>query len=465
MTAVDDIANRAERHALAASLNLPSPLRDYQWAGVSFLARSESALLADEMGLGKTVQAAIALRLALREDRADRALVIAPASLVRNWSRELEHWAPELVVRELEGDARNRAALFALPVQVLIGSYEQIRADGLQYASETDFSIVLLDEAQRIKNAESTTALACRLLTRRRAWALSGTPLENSPRDLEALFLFLRPGLITRHMGRREVHTRIAPHLLRRRKSEVLPELPPIIIQDVNLSLTPCQRSLYDELWFGRYEALQSGGADSANLLSLFTKLKQLCNFDPESGDSIKLDYLLTLLQETSAKREKIIVFSQYVSTLKWISKRLSVPHDLFTGENSMDEKSAAIRRFEEEPGPRALLVSIKAGGVGLNLQAATHVLLFDRWWNPAVEAQAIQRAHRFGRTIPLHVHRLIIDDSVEERIATILAEKEALFELYVNEAESTANRYPTRADLLRILGIAEQPVFPPVTS
>ncbi|MGC4116786.1 MAG: DEAD/DEAH box helicase [Myxococcales bacterium] len=383
MTAADDIANEADRLALAATLELPAPLRDYQWAGVNFLARSESALLADEMGLGKTVQTAVAMRVALREESAGRALIVAPASLVRNWRLELDRWAPELVVRELEGDAENREALYTLPIQVLIGSYEQIRTDAMQRVLEARFDLVVLDEAQRIKNGNASTSFACRLLPRRRAWALSGTPLENSPRDIESLFEFLRPGLVTPQMGRKTIHERIAPYLLRRRKSEVLQELPPILIQDVKLSLSPRQRAVYDDLWLGRREAFEEAGHSGACLLSLFTRLKQLCNFDEDSGESVKLDYLTTLLEETSAESGKVLVFSQYVSTLRWLSQRLGLPHDLYTGELSADEKVRAAHRFECEPGPRMLLVSIKAGGVGLNLQAANQVVLFESLVEP----------------------------------------------------------------------------------
>lgn len=440
---------------LGERLPTPVPLRTYQWAGVKFLAESPCALLADEMGLGKTVQTAVALRAALDQPGSGRALVVAPASLILNWVGELAKWAPNLAVRQVTGVARDRAALYQLPIRVLVASYEQIRIDGLQRASEVDFDVVILDEAQRIKNPEATTALACRLLRRRRSWALTGTPLENSVRDIEGVFRFLKPGLLGRGLRRTELHRRIAPYLLRRTKQEVLPELPPIILQDIELELPPGQRAAYEDVWISRQEFFDENGGDAASLLSLFTRLKQICNFEPTSGDSVKLDYLRNLLDDTQASGEKILIFSQYVATLKWLSGHFgALQHGLFTGEMNQADRDAAVRLFETGPGPRALLVSIRAGGVGLNLQAAGHVVLFDRWWNPAVEAQAIQRAHRFGRTLPLHVHRLVVRDSIEERIAAILTTKEELFDQYVNEAESTANRFPTAADLMRILDI-----------
>jgi SNF2 family DNA or RNA helicase len=165
-------------------LAVPAPLRGYQWDGVNFLLSNESALLADEMGLGKTVQTAIALRLALRQPDYNRALIIAPASLRMNWEREMRHWAPELAVRRVLGSARDRAATYLLPIPVLITSYEQVRIDGHSIDSSVHFDIVILDEAQRIKNAGSGASLGCKLLPRTKSWALTGTPVENTTDDL-----------------------------------------------------------------------------------------------------------------------------------------------------------------------------------------------------------------------------------------------------------------------------------------
>ena len=171
-------------------------LRPYQQEGVSFLFRNSAALLADEMGLGKTIQAIIALRFLLRKPNIDRALIVVPASLGLNWQRELERWAPELVVRRLIGSQTNRLAYYELPIAVLIATYEQISVDALDRVPDGTFDIVILDEAQRIKNYAARTAFACRLLPRSIAWALTGTPIENSRSDLESIFAFLRPGLV-----------------------------------------------------------------------------------------------------------------------------------------------------------------------------------------------------------------------------------------------------------------------------
>jgi len=447
-----------EHQILSAELWLPSTLRPYQWEGVDFLLRNDAALLADEMGLGKTVQTIIALRILLRNSISKRALVICPNALAYNWQREFATWAPNLPTRRLMGTAEDRLATYQLPVQVLIATYEQIRADALDMGADIHFGVVILDEVQRIKNRHSQSALACRLLRHSRAWVLTGTPLENSLEDLVSIFIFLSPGLVDSGMPPCEVHHRIGQHFLRRRKKDVLNEIPPIIVQDMLLELTGAQEAAYTDLWLSRHAQARRDGipASDGAMLALITRLKQLCNYDATSGDSAKLEALSVLLEECSGPEDKVIIFSQYVQTLRFISKHLYFfPHDIYTGEQSKEEKERVLARFRRQPGPRALLMSLRAGGVGLNIQEASTVVLFDRWWNPAVEDQAIQRAHRFGRDRPLHVVRFLVADTIEERIETILKEKRSAFERYVESAENAPSRPFAREDLRRILELS----------
>lgn len=433
-------------------------LRPYQREGVSFLFRRSAALLADEMGLGKTVQAISALRLLLRRSDLNRALIVVPASLALNWQRELERWAPELVVRRLHGSQSDRIAYYQLPIAVLIGTYEQISTDALDRIPEKSFDIAILDEAQRIKNHSSRTALACRLLPRKFAWALTGTPIENSRSDIESIFAFLRPGLLQATYGKSKTLEAISPHFLRRRKADVGSDLPPIIVQDMSLELNDSQRIAYDSLWEAGTDDLRRGPrpVPAPVLLALITKLKQICNFVPANGDSCKLDTLQILLESSAAAGTKVLVFSQYVETLKWLSSKIdTIPTSLYLGEQSPAERDDVLTSFDRSNGSRVLLASLKAGGVGLNIPSADLVVLFDRWWNPAVEAQAISRAHRLGRLTPLHVVRFLVQDSIEERIDSILVAKQQLFDEYVESVEAGDTPMLTRNDLIHALGIS----------
>ena len=409
------------------------------------------------MGLGKTVQAVIAMALLLDErNEVDRVLVVAPASLTLNWMAELSFWAPEVPARRLAGGADDRAAFYMLPIPVLVGSYEQLRVDGLDRIPRDAFDLVVLDEAQRIKERDSVTSLACRLLPRSRSWALSATPLENRLEDITTILGFLDPAFGTdRH--RRDVARRLEVSMLRRRKRDVRRELPPVILQDIQLDLGAEQRRRYDALWNTRGSYVSRREQDVATaMLGLITRLKVICNRDEESGTSTKLEALETVV-ESAGESARIIVFSQFVKTLEWISERLAIPHELLVGSMDMRAREAAMDRFRSGTTPRLLLVSLRAGGLGLNLGEGTHVVLFDRWWNPAVEDQAVYRAHRFNREEPLHVVRFVVRDSIEERIASILAEKVELFDDVVERPQERGAGFG-RADLERILGVTNGP-------
>lgn len=445
------------RHVAEHELGVVAKLHDYQWEGVAFLCNSTSALLADDMGLGKTVQTVVALSVLLRRDpRVSRALVVAPAALVPNWSSEFRTWSPSISVGCLGGDLRDREALYLLPLPVLVASYEQIRTDSLDHIPSGTFDVVVLDEAQRIKNRRALTALACKLLPRQRSWALSATPLENSEDDIRSILEFVDPGGGSRSGN--SISRDLARVMLRRRKADVRSDLPPVILQDLPLQLNAEQRSAYDELWRRRVPLIQETMASQeigAALLGLMTRLKVVCNFHGASGTSSKHDALACLI-ESAGGSARILVFSQFVETLEWLSGKLSVPHEMVTGSMPIDSRQSAIRRFRTGASPRALLISLLAGGVGLNLGEASHVVLFDRWWNPSTEIQAIYRAHRFSRLDPLHVVRFRVMDSIEEHIQSILDRKAELFDRIVDSADAVESRL-TREQLLRILDVSPE--------
>jgi SNF2 family DNA or RNA helicase len=434
-----------------SALNLPAPLRDYQWQGVRFLMERDSALLADDMGLGKTVQVAVALSLAMRNPEINRALVVVPASLRLNWEREIHRWAPDLGCRRVYGTMDDRIACYRLPFHVLVASYDQVRSDVHIINRESNIDLVVLDEAQRIRNGSSGVAVACRTLSRKRSWALTGTPLENNVADLLSVFRFVRSGLLHSGLTRSELHERLAPWFLRRLKTDVFEQLPPILDQEIPMELGETQRLRYDQLWNNRRSVPEG------QLLALLTRLKQVCNSDPETGESCKLDALRAVLDGFHGPHDKAIVFSQYVETLEWIQRELKkekLRTDFFHGGLSDTHKDEVLRSFRNETGPRVLLMSLTAGATGLNLQEANMVVFFDRWWNPAVEEQALHRAYRFGRDRPLHVLRFCVVDTVEERIQEVLHEKKALFHEYIEGAESAEVDPLTGSDLRKVLGL-----------
>ena len=292
------------------------------------------------------------------------------------------------------------------------------------------------------------------------AWALSATPLENDENDIVSILRFLDPS-VGRELSKSYLVKKLESMMLRRRKSSVRAELPPVIFQDLKIELSVPQRTRYDELWVNRAQTISKNSSDgdsSTALLGLITRLKIICNFDAPANASSKLDALKTI-SEGAGNSARILVFSQFVETLRWISDRIELPHDLLTGSMSLAERQIAINRFRTGATPRGLMVSLRAGGVGLNLGEATHVVLFDRWWNPAVEVQAVYRAHRFDREEPLHVIRFLVADSIEERIETILEQKKCLFDEVIESAETATHRF-TKEELMQILELETGDIF-----
>ena len=419
------------------SLTFPFAPFAYQWEGVAFLYPRQTAILADEMGLGKTMQAITALRLLLHAGEVRTVLLICPKPLVTNWQREFHVWAPEIPLLVIEGDQARRRWQWELPdVPVKLANYELLHRDrevleGSQ-GPGTDFDLVILDESQRIKNRLSATSQAASVIRRRRVWAMTGTPIENSPEDLVGIFDFLMPGYLTPAMAPRRMGRAVGDYVLRRTKDQVLTELPPKLFRDAELELAPPQRETYrlaEEEGVLRLTAL-GDSITIQHVFELVLRLKQICNFDPVTGESSKLERLEADLEEVAASGRKALVFSQWVETLQRLRERLQRFGPLeFHGKIPPRRREAVLRQFREDADCRVLLISYGAGGVGLNLQFASYVFLFDRWWNPAIEDQAINRAHRVGTSGPVTVTRFLVVDTIEERIDRILQEKRELFD------------------------------------
>lgn len=416
------------------SLSLPFHPFPYQFAGVAFLFPRYAAVLADEMGLGKTMQAITALRLLLHAGQVRRTLLICPKPLVTNWQREFELWAPEIPLSVIGGNASSRAWKWQLPQTVVtIANYELVQRDQALIARNTDgYDLVVLDEAQRIKNRNGATAEAVRSVSRRRSWALTGTPVENSVEDLVGIFEFVVPGHLSSGMRPSRMARSVKDYVLRRTKDQVLTDLPPKLVRDAVIDLTVSQRQTYrqaEEEGTIRLTAM-GAGVTVTHVFELILRLKQICNFDPVTGESAKADRLIAELEEITASGKKAIIFSQYVATIEELAGRLSRFDPLeYHGKVSNQYREEVLRQFREEQSKRVILISYGAGSVGLNLQNAGYVFLFDRWWNPAVEDQAINRAHRIGVTGPVTVTRFLSQSTIEERINEILIEKRELFD------------------------------------
>ncbi len=420
------------------ALSFPYEPFPYQFEGIAFLYPRHAAVLADEMGLGKTMQAVTAIRLLMRRGEVRRVLLVCPKPLVTNWQREFALWAPEIPAMAVEGDRVRRQWQWALDdVPVRIANYEILHRDeelllaGAGGAAPPPFDLVVLDEAQRIKNRASATARAACALARSRGWALTGTPVENSPEDLVGIFEFLSPGLLSPQMKPRKMGRTVSDYVLRRTKDTVLTDLPPKLFREAQLELTPEQRATYqlaEEEGVLRLAEMEQA-ATIQHVFELVLRLKQICNFDPATGASAKLERLQADLEEVVQSGRKAIVFSQYVRTLETLAANLGSFHPLmYHGKVRSAERDRVIGRFRGDPRCQVLLMSYGAGSVGLNLQFASYVFLFDRWWNPAVEDQAINRAHRIGAAGPVTVSRFVTLATIEERIDRVLEEKRELF-------------------------------------
>ncbi|HYO23616.1 MAG TPA: SNF2-related protein [Lacipirellulaceae bacterium] len=443
----------------AESLSFARQPFPFQLDGVAYLYPRHEAVLADEMGLGKTMQAIIALRLLAHEGRVRRALVVCPKPLVTNWRRELTEWAPELPVTIVEGGQAQRTWMWQHAASgVLVANYESLVRDR-QFVSDAaaPFDLVIVDEAQRIKNNNSATHEAVCAAPRRRSWALTGTPIENSADDLVGIFEFVSPGRLRAQMKPAAIRQAVGDHVLRRTKDQVLTELPPKTLRDLELTLTAEQAEAYRRAEDEGVVRLNHLGGELTirHVIELVLRLKQICNFDPATGASAKLDCLEAELEECAASGRKAIVFSQWVRTIERLRPRLSRFGALeFHGRVPAGRRDGVLQQFRDDRASQVLLMSYGAGSVGLNLQFAGYVFLFDRWWNPAVEDQAVNRAHRIGAAGPVTVTRFLTAGTIEERINAVLQEKRELFSAVFDASLMPGKRGLSRDEIFGLFNL-----------
>jgi hypothetical protein len=443
---------------------LRDQLRDYQKRGVDwlhFLKRAGlGALLADDMGLGKTIQA-----LAVLEGRS---LVVAPTSVLRNWIQEAKHFRPDLRLCLYYGRERE----LDLEADLTVTSHALLRLDQ-ELLTSISWDTVVLDEAQAIRNPQTDLARAAYALSARFRVSLTGTPIENRLVDLWSQLHFLNPGFLgslssfeeryVRPIERGEIEPlsrlreRIHPFFLRRLKRDVAPELPPRTESMLVAELTSSERDLYDALRLAArkdvVEKLERGGTVLAVLEALLRLRQAACHPalvpGQQAASSSKTELLLSALETAAADEHKSLVFSQWTSMLDLLEPKLKERGLAFVRlDGSTIDRAGVVDRFQRDPEVSVFLVSLKAGGVGLNLTAADHVFLFDPWWNPAVEEQAFDRAHRIGQENPVFVYRLVAAETVEERILDLQREKRSLAELAAGGDSSKL----TREDLLGLL-------------
>lgn len=421
------------------SLTFPFEPFPYQLEGIAFLYPRHAAVLADEMGLGKTMQAITTIRMLLFSGEVRNVLLVCPKPLVSNWRREFGLWAPEVPLAIVEGDPARRHWQWRQPqAAVKIANYELLMRDR-DVLTEPDlhFDLVLLDEAQRIKNRSSTTSQIVRAVSRTRSWALTGTPVENTPDDLVGIFDFLSQGYLTPGMKPRHMAAATRDYILRRTKDMVLTDMPPKLFRDAELDLTAEQRETYQAAEEEGVLRLEGMGEEVTiqHVFELVLRLKQICNFDPVTGVSCKLERLEADLEEVAASGQKAIVFSQWVQSLERLRDHLKRFGPLeYHGKIPHRQREQVIEQFRNDPSKHIILMSYGAGSVGLNLQFCRYVFLFDRWWNPAVEDQAINRAHRLGVKGSVTVTRMLTLQTIEERINQVLDEKRELFDSIFSE-------------------------------
>lgn len=450
---------------------LDATLRDYQRRGLDWLARTTAlglgCCLADDMGLGKTVTL-IALHLHRQTDAsaAGPTLVVCPTSLMGNWQREIEKFAPGTPVRRFHGPHRDLAS--PADGEFVLTTYGTLRLDAGRLG-EVPWGLVVADEAQHVKNPYSATARALRTIGARARVALTGTPVENNLSELWAILDWTTPGLLGRLGAFRTRYARavesggdpaaaerlgrlVGPFLLRRRKSDpgIAPELPPKTETDRPVALTREQTGLYEAVVRETLAAIAAVDdmARRGLIVKLLTGLKQICNHPAQylkeerprtAGRSGKLELLDELLDTLLAEGASVLVFTQYVRLARLLEQHLAargVPTQFLHGGTPVAERENMVRRFQDGEVP-VFLLSLRAAGTGLNLTRAEHVVHYDRWWNPAVEAQATDRAYRIGQTRPVQVHRLIAEGTIEDRIAAMLRRKQDLADAVLGAGET----------------------------
>ncbi len=496
-----------------AGWDMPNKPYPYQQVGVKFLVEHESALLGDDMGTGKTVMSVVALRVLFQGRKVKKALIVCPVVVLKVWQKHLQDWAPELSVTVVRGSRDERKLDWRCPAHVYVAAYDSVSSDFLtvvkkkativckncQRASTfgekvhvadnqtpqfscphcqtpfkelptsdalvgndvvASFDVVVLDEAQYIKNPNTSRSRGVKLPIPRYRWALTGTPVETKIKDLAGIFSFVKPKYMHYNISTGEAKRLMEPYFLRRLKKDVLPDLPPKIRQEQWLELDPDQRSEYDRVRRGEVRKLTELGEQvtKAHIFAVITALKRVCNFASGKRSSPKSEILVEQIKTIKASGYKALVFTQWVdeygvASLESILKPFGV--SVLKGGLSDNLREKALREFHSDTNVCVLLATLKAGGVGLTLTEANYVFHYDHWWNPATMWQAEDRVHRKGQLRGVNVYSFWTQKTIEERIHQKLQERGMLFDEVVNSlSETDVERSISTDDWLDMLGV-----------
>jgi SNF2 family DNA or RNA helicase len=488
-------------------------LYPYQQVGVKFLVEHESALLADDMGTGKTVMTAVALRVLFQRGAARKALIVCPVGLLRVWQDHLGKWAPELSLTVVRGGREERKLDWKYAAHVYLAAYDTVAADFLSVVKRktkivckacqracvfgekvhlddeqrpkyqcphcgtpiiefpveeslvsndflATFDAVILDEAQYIKNPNTSRSRAVKRPIPSYLWALTGTPVETKVEDLAGIFSFIKPKYMPYNVTRREAKRLMQPYFLRRLKKDVLQDLPPKIKQEHWLDLASEQRSEYERVLRGETRKLNELGQQvtKAHIFAVITALKRVCNFAAGTQSSPKSELLVDYVRTIKESGNKALVFTQWVdeygvATLQSILEPYGV--SVLKGGLSDAQREASIESFRKDPKISVLLATLKTGGVGLTLTEANYVFHFDHWWNPATMWQAEDRVHRRGQQKGVNVYSFLTQKTIEERINQKLIERGLLFEDVVNSlSENDIDEALSTDDWLEMLDL-----------
>jgi SNF2 family DNA or RNA helicase len=494
---LDQLQGRAAFEELPPPEAFSGTMRPYQLRGYSWLAFLKrfglGACLADDMGLGKTIQALALVQRDWTAGERRPVLLVCPTSVVGNWQKEAARFTPELPVLVHHGIARNRGAAFRLEAgrhALVVSSYALLHRDQA-VLEEIDWAGVILDEAQNIKNAETKQARAARSLTTGYRIALTGTPVENNVGDLWSLMEFLNSGFLGSHSGFRKrffvpiqvysdrnVSERLrritGPFILRRLKTDksIISDLPEKLEMKVFCNLTKEQASLYEAVVKDTQEAIESAeGIERKGLvLATLMKLKQVCNHPAQflkdnsavDGRSGKLARLGEMMEEVLGAGDRALIFTQFTGMGDILQRHLQETFGVevmyLHGGSTKKQRDAMVERFARQDGPRVFLLSLKAGGTGLNLTGANHVFHFDRWWNPAVENQATDRAFRIGQTRNVQVHKFVCVGTLEEKIDEMIERKKDVAGLVVGTGEAWLSKM-SNAELRALFALRKDAV------